>query len=324
MEHLQNTDLWTVWAPIVPLIEWINNYRKNTASSDYLIKVMADSGKGKTIVCFCIIPMNECTSTNTRSTYAEGGVLAKCSLNSGINKCIMCFCVPKIKEVNWNLKKIFELVNINQLFLEYKNVIFTGDLKLLNEFYGLMEASSKHLCLYCTALSQELKSGLPRTLRSLRKDFENWENVGRIKTKCKDFNNVQNYPLFESLPTETPILKITPPPALHIMLGIFNHIWKGIEDISEHHKNVCHEFAQRYNCVRESYHGKSFEGNECAKLMTKILNDEGSCLVNLYDSKHHIEVIKKLNTLRKQVIGTKLEPGWKISQRFFASLSNNP
>ena len=108
--------------------------------------------------------MNECISTNTRSTYAEGGVLEKCSLNSGINKCIMCFCVPKIKEVNWNLKKIFELININQLFLEYKNVIFTGDLKFLNEVYGLMEASSMHPCLYCTAVSQELKSGFLRTL----------------------------------------------------------------------------------------------------------------------------------------------------------------
>ena len=171
-------DLWTVWAPIIPLIECINNYRKNIASSDYLIKVMADSGKGKTIVCFCIIPINEYTSANTRSTYAEGGVLSKCSLNSGINKCIMCFCVPKICELNWNIKKIFELINIDQLLSEYKNVIFTGDLKLLNEVYGLMEASSKHPCLYCTAESQELKSGLPRTIGNLRKDFENWKNLG--------------------------------------------------------------------------------------------------------------------------------------------------
>ena len=31
------TDLWTVCVPIFPLIEWINNYRNNTASSDYLI-----------------------------------------------------------------------------------------------------------------------------------------------------------------------------------------------------------------------------------------------------------------------------------------------
>ena len=78
-----------------------------------------------------------------------------------------------MKELNWNLKKIFELINIAQLLSEYKNVIFTGDLKLLNEVYGLMEASSKHPCLYCTAESQQLKSGLPRTIGSLKNDFEN-------------------------------------------------------------------------------------------------------------------------------------------------------
>ena len=114
-----------------------------------------------------------------------------------------------------------------------------------------MEASSKHPCLYCTAESQQLKSGLPRTIGSLKNDFENWKNVDGIKKKkCKEFNNVQNYPLFESLPNETPTLKITPPPALHIMLGAFNHIWKAIENLSEHHKKVCHEFALKHDCVR--------------------------------------------------------------------------
>ena len=76
------------------------------------------------------------------------------------------------------------------------------------------------------------------------------------------------------------------------MIGIFNHIWKSIEDQSEHHKRVCHEFALKYNCVRESYYSKSFEGNECAKLMTKINSDEGSCLANLSDTEHHIEAIE--------------------------------
>ena len=74
---------------------------------------------------------------------------------------------------------------------------------------------------------------------------------------------MKNNPLFKSLPNETPILKITPPPSLHIMLGVFNHIWKGIENTSDHHMEICHEFAMRYNCVRESYWGKTFEGNEC-------------------------------------------------------------
>ena len=79
---------------------------------------------------------------------------------------------------------------------------------------------------------------------------------------CQDYSS--NYHLlFECLSDETLILKITPPPALHIMLGIFNHIWKGIENISDYHKNTCHDFAVKPHYIKESYWGKTFEGNEC-------------------------------------------------------------
>lgn len=174
------TDMWCVWAPIVPLIVIIFDLRENTDKSDYLIKVMADTGKGTTKVCFSIIPFNECTSTKKRTKYVDGGILAKRSLDSGINKCIICFCVPEIKEVNWNFKKIFELINMDQLLSEFKNVIFAGDFKLLNEVYGLMACSSKHPCIYCTAELQTLQPGLPRKIGGIREDFDKWEHAGRI------------------------------------------------------------------------------------------------------------------------------------------------
>ena len=93
-----------------------------------------------------------------------------------------------------------------------------------------MEGSSKHPCLYCTVERQTLNSGLPRTIGSLKKDFEKWVNAGGIKNKCKEFNNVQNYPLFESLPLETPTLKITRP-LLHFTLcsgysTVYGKQWK--------------------------------------------------------------------------------------------------
>ena len=89
-------DLWTVWAPIVPLIERLKHYRELDMTEN-LIKVMADTGKGKTKVCFCIIPFGEIEEKQRRSTYAEGGVLSKISKPSGINKCILYFSVPEIK-----------------------------------------------------------------------------------------------------------------------------------------------------------------------------------------------------------------------------------
>ena len=278
---------------------------------------MADTGQGKTKICFCIIPTEESVK-KSRATYAQGGILAKGSLYSGINKCIMCFCTPQIKEVSWNLEKMFNLMGMDQVFLEYENVIFTGDLKLLNEVYGLMEAGSNHPCIYCTSLKQELEAGPPRTIGSLRSDFNKWSTAGGKKSKCKEYNNVKNNPLFKSLPNETPILKITPPPSLHIMLGVFNHIWKGIENTSDHHMEICHEFAMRYNCVRESYWGKTFEGNECVKLLNKIDSEDVSPLLNLPGTKTYIKALQKFNSLRKLAFGTKLESGWKISLNEFA------
>ena len=308
-------DLWSVWADINNLIEFINNKRQNDSSSEYLIKVMADTGQQMTKVCFCIIPFTEYKNMS-RATRSEGGILAKGAIYSGVNKCIMVFCAPKMKKNNQNLEKIFDRIKLNQLLLSYKNVIVTGDFNLLNEVYGLMEASSKHPCIYCTAPAQEIASGTLRTIGTLNYNHNKWKNESGNKNQCKNFFNVKNPPLFIDIPSETLVLSITPPPALHIMLGIFNHIWKNIENISEEHKNSCKEFALRHNCMREDYFGKTFEGNECTTLMNKI---ESDCtqLSYLPSTRYHIDAMKKLNNVRKQVFGTELGSTWKTSLREF-------
>ena len=113
-----------------------------------MIKIMCDSGQGKTKVCLCIIPLDDDNvNKKARNTYAEGGVLAKGGQYSGTNKCIMCFCAPAIKEHHWNMATIFNLIKINDVFATFENVILTGDLKLLNEVYDLMVGSSKYPCL---------------------------------------------------------------------------------------------------------------------------------------------------------------------------------
>ena len=136
----------------------------------------------------------------------------------------MSFCAPEIKEDYTNLKKIFSLIEIEEIFKKYDNVIFT-DLKFLNEMHGLMESSSKHPCLYCDAEAQDLSTGSSRTISSLSNDYSKWVSTGSKKTTCKNFNNEKNDPLLEKLPEITEILKISPPPSLHILLGVFNHIW---------------------------------------------------------------------------------------------------
>ena len=173
-----------------------------------------------------------------------------------------------------------------------------------------MEGSAKHPCLYCTVEQQQLTGGQPRTLASSMNDHERWKSNSVDIMKCKNYNNVKNPPLFCNLSDQVPVLKLTPPPILHIMLGIFNHLWKNMEKKSEEHESALHNFALKHNCVRDSYHGKTFEGNECAKLMSKI-TPKDEFLSNLTDIEHHLEALKILNNLRKQMFGTTLIQGWK-------------
>ena len=76
---------------------------------------------------------------------------------------------------------------MNEVFIKYKNVIFTGDIKVLNEIYGLVESSCKHPCIYCTSESQVLESGPLRTLESLKVDYEKWIWNGGNENTCKNY-----------------------------------------------------------------------------------------------------------------------------------------
>ena len=232
---------------------------------------MADSGQKMTKVCFCIVPTEH--KKMSRATRSEGGILAKGAMYSGVNKCIMVFCAPQIKETHKNLEKVFDFIKLNQLLLSNNNVVLTGGFKLLNEVYGLMEASSKHPCIYCTAPAQEIISGTPRTVGTLEYLHNKWKNESGNTNQCRNFFNVKNPPFFSNMTSETLVLNITLPPVLHIMIGVFNHNWKNLENISEEQQNMCKEFPIRHNCMREEYRGKTIEGNECTTLMNKIEND---------------------------------------------------
>ena len=69
----------------------------------------------------------------------------------------------------------------------------------------------------------------------------------------------------------------------------------------------------KQNYIKESYWGKTFEGNECVKLLNRINREEGYQLSNLPDTSYHIYELNKFNNLRIQVFGTELDVGWKKS-----------
>ena len=66
----------------------------------------------------------------------------------------------------------------------------------------------------------------------------------------------------------------------------------------------------------EEYWGKTFEGNECTKLMKKI-ESASTQLSDLPGTRWHIDALKKFNNLRKQLFGTELGVTWEKSLREF-------
>ena len=53
------------------------------------------------------------------------------------------------------------MLKIDDVFATFENVVLTGDLKILNEIYELMEGNAKRTCLYCTVERQQIPAGQP-------------------------------------------------------------------------------------------------------------------------------------------------------------------
>lgn len=62
------------------------------------------------------------------------------------------------------------------------------------------------------------------------------------------------------------VIEHIPIPELHLLLGITNRLYK--ECVSE--LPAAEQWSKQFNLVRERYHSKTFEGNECKKLLDNV------------------------------------------------------
>ena len=121
-------------------------------------------------------------------------------------------------------------------------------------------------------------------------------------------------------------MELTPKPSLHIILGIFIHLRKAREEIIGEHRRVLQEFAIRHNCMRESYWSKTFEGNECAKLMTMISSStDVEPLLTHPSIEANIEASNMLSSERVNVYGDILHENWNnIIDQFVLAYGRAP
>lgn len=104
-----------------------------------------------------------------------------------------------------------------------------------------------------------------KTYGDLRQDYQKFIALGGDKKSAKVNNSTVNPPLFDE-PDDMPVIEKCVTPELHILQGLVNHIfWKGLVPLLGKEKALL--WPQHLKLVSKSYHGDSFEGNACRKML---------------------------------------------------------
>jgi hypothetical protein len=143
-----------------------------------------------------------------------------------------------------------------------------------------------------------------RSFKNIRENYFRWLKSGGKKNNAKYFKNCVNEPLFNG---DDDVLEVVPPPELHLMLGAVNHMWTGME---AEFPEICRNFARKLNIERESFHGGSFNGNSCKKILKKtdVLRELGSieCL-------KFVDAFKAFNDVVHSCFGNELHENYNTT-----------
>lgn len=312
-----------VWADTEKLIETIIDKRK--IIGNYEVKVMADGGQSFFKICASIFPENyldsECddNSDNDENTGEEkddfeiGLSLPKKLKPSDEKKSLLGVCklfllciVPQIKETYANLKLLFDLIKLNEIYCK-----FVSDFKVVLIINGQQTATSTFPCPYCFITLKDLENyadlqnetneiGELKTYGDLKRDNYKFKEIySQEKKFAKNCNNSINPPLFEES-DDTSVLKKCIIPELHIMQGIVNHLfWKGLVCMVGREKAL--SWPKSLNIVAENYHGEVFDGNSCRRLLKEADKIFDSEICENGDKLRFIPIVETFKALNKIV-----------------------
>lgn len=242
---------------------------KRSLVGDYVIKIMADGGQGFFKVCMTILPGNYVSDPDSASDSTQAKRMKFDKLTS-VHKLIMLGIVPQIKESYENVKKLFDLIQINDIPFK-----FVSDFKLLLIINGQQTATATFPCPYCFVTLKQLKTRdelerdeqnlTLKTYGDLRKDYGEFISRGGNKKLAKSSHSTVNLPLFNERDDMSVIEKCVMP-ELHILQGLVNHIfWTGLVPLLGKEKALT--WPRHLNLISKNYHGDSFEGNACRKML---------------------------------------------------------
>ena len=181
--------------------------------------------------------------------------------DDGFNRCfLVCIC-PGNKENH----------EVIQAYLDDMGFVpgewlLCSDLKVNNICCGLMGHSARHPCYACSWESgKEEDEATLRTFENVRENNEKWQSSGSNPSTLKNFQNCRTTAV-SLFPLVGAILFLIPPSSLHLIIGVFNHLFSGAESVCA----LVLEWPRLLHVVRADYHGQKFEGRPCRKLLSNV------------------------------------------------------
>ena len=224
----------------------------------YSIKLGVDKGQGILKFTLTLVPKGSEDDVN--------GYTENCFAKQGVNDIFLVAVCSGVEENHYNLRTILNMIKA----FECGDVIFTGDLKVINMLCGIQAHSCMHPCYACTQHKDHLdQDSCLRTVESTLANFDNYQNSSRTAAECQAQNNVKNFPIISLLsPTQgsLPLLFLIPPPELHLMLGPFKDFFNATLEIFPE----AVQWPQEIFKNQKPYHGGEFVGNDCRDLLKNV------------------------------------------------------
>lgn len=135
------------------------------------------------------------------------------------------------------------------------------DLKLVNVLIGIICHASSFPCTWYSAHKNSFGVwGEYRTFHSCLKNYNAWRISGSKKANAKHFENFTNLPV-NCEDENLEIIRIIPPPELHLMLVVINRLYNYM--LKEFEQDAL-QWTKECNVPQELWHGGlRFAGNAC-------------------------------------------------------------
>lgn len=253
---------------------------RNLQADDLTVKIGIDGGGGLLKVCLTVLSSNV-HQEHRRMPYIQGP--SRDFKETSVKRIFLIAIVPIVYESYRNILQLWVLLKIKDIVTE--RIIVSADLKLGNVIFGLNAHSSSHPCCWCNVDKANLsEEGILRTLGSITEQFWKWQEAGAVPSCAKHYENCVHTSLIKG-ESQLLIIDLYPPPELHLMLGVVNHLYKAIE----HEWSGVQQWAETCHVERQAYHGGSFDGNSCRKLLKNVDQLQSMC---------PLQVVKFVKALR--------------------------